>query len=133
MTYEKQESRYFTRVEVKIDATVKFDDGTSFAATVRDVSMVGVYFLCHQHKDIGKECDVILHLGETPTNEEITVEAKGMVKRLTEEGMAVEFTHLIGDDSYHLLRRIVLRYAEDPTRAEKELNDPHGVFQEEGE
>lgn len=133
MSYEKQESRYFTRVEVKVDATIKFDDGTTIGATARDISMIGIYVLCAQHKDIGKECDITLYLGATPTDQEITVEAKGVVKRLTEEGMAFEFTHLIGDDSYHYLRQIVLRYAEDPDKAARELDDPHGVFHDEEE
>ncbi len=131
MSYQKQESRYFNRVEVKVNATLNFADETSLAATVRDLSMVGLFVHCAQHKDIGKECDVVLHLDGSATNPAIRVDAKGIVARLTDDGMAIEFTHLIGDDSYNLLRQIVIRYSADPVKAERELNDPHQVIKEE--
>ncbi|NRA36606.1 MAG: PilZ domain-containing protein [Planctomycetes bacterium] len=132
MAYEKQESRYFTRVAVEINATITFANGNTMAGGAKDVSMVGMFLASQQHKDPGTKCTIQLHQGETPSNPEITIECKGQVARLTDDGFGIEFTHLIGEGTYNLLRQMVLSHGSfaDAEKIVGELDDPHGVIQD---
>lgn len=132
MAYEKQESRFFTRVAVEINATISFANGSTLAGVATDVSMVGMFLNSKQHKDPGTECSIQLHQGETPSNPEITIECRGLVARLTDDGFGIEFTHLVGEDSYNLLRQMVLSHGSfsDAEKIVGELDDPHGLIQD---
>ncbi len=130
MAYEKQESRFFTRVAVEINATISFPNGSTLAGVATDVSMVGMFLNSKQHKDPGTECTIHLHQGESPTNPAITIECKGLVARLTDDGFGIEFTHLIGEGTYNLLRQMVLSHGsfDETEKIADELDDPHDML-----
>ncbi|NRA38323.1 MAG: PilZ domain-containing protein [Planctomycetes bacterium] len=118
MSYDDDEgSRCFKRVGIDLDCTLTFSNGDTMAAIVNDISMSGIFIHCAQHKDPGHTCEITLNLDGSGRNPSLCVIANGFIARVSDDGMGVEFTELIGDGSYIYLQQIVLRNCQDTAHA----------------
>lgn len=120
------EAREFTRVPIKIDAEVTSGGKTVFSDQTQDVSMKGLFMLCHGSKNLpeGSLCDVALFLGGKEGG--VRIEVKGLVERSTSRGMGIQFTE-IGLDSYEHLHNLVLYNSQDSHKVEREIKDHIGL------
>ncbi|MBI4384513.1 MAG: PilZ domain-containing protein [Nitrospinae bacterium] len=117
--------REFTRVPIKIEVQIDSGGKSIFSEQTRDVSMKGLFMLCkNQTLAEGAACDVVLFLGGR--EEGIRIEVKGMVERLTPQGMGIQFTE-IGLESYEHLQNLVLYNSPDAHKVEKEIKDHVGL------
>ncbi len=102
------DGREFSRSPVKVRVTV-LDRGGTPAASVRgvvqDLSMNGVFVRVEDAPlpGVGSDCRVDISL-----EAQARVEAAGRVARLAAGGMAVQFTEIIGSESFAHLQRLVL-------------------------
>ncbi|MBI5426769.1 MAG: PilZ domain-containing protein [Nitrospinae bacterium] len=117
--------REFTRVPIKIEVQVDSGGKSIFSEQTRDVSMKGLFMLCQDHAlEAGAVCDMVLFLGGR--EEGIRIEVKGMVERLTPQGMGIRFTE-IGLESYEHLHNLVLYNSQDSHKVEQEMKDHMGL------
>jgi hypothetical protein len=112
---DPQNRRDFTRVPLAIEAEVRAGDRVIVPDQTRDLCMRGLY----------------LRGGETlfPGGPEsgAVVEACARVVRVDSEGMALEFTEILGGESYTHLRNLVLANAEDAGTVEQEFQSHLGI------
>lgn len=116
--------RAFSRVRFPIAAVVT-TRGVSVVATVRDLSLSGVGLQegTHLHEDA--ECMVTLrHVDDIAAE---LVAARGVVIRARGDGTAIHFLELLGVESYHRLRMLILLNAEDPAQVEREFASHWGL------
>jgi len=112
------ELRSFLRVATAIHAEISAAGGTVSGLT-RDVSIKGVFILTDQLLPEGSTCSVLLRLDGQRSGG--GVRATGYVSRAVAEGIAIEFTAVIGLDSWDHLRGLVMLNAEDVGRAQSQL------------
>jgi len=122
------ESRRRTRVNFDARAEVQVGRRRYENLKTRDLSHKGIFVLGPHPEKEGKNCRVTVHLegGEEGVFE---LHLKGLIKRVTTEGMAIDFISM-DPDTYLHLRKIVLLNADNPRRAEREFATP--VFAQDG-
>lgn len=111
-------TRKFSRVNFKVDATIKTAD-RQFHGDVKDLSMSGMYMLTIERLQLGDPVDITIIL--TGTSPEINVIFCGEVCRIDESGIGFAFKKM-DLDSYTHLKNIVAYNIDD---AEKVLEEIH--------
>lgn len=123
MTHKK-ERREFSRVAINIEISLRSGGEKITSRRTRNLSMKGVYVPCRQGFPAGSKCRVTLFLGEPEA--QLRIEAKAMVVRQDQGGMAIQFLEL-PLESYQHLRQLLLYNAPDSPRFERELKAHIGL------
>ncbi len=120
------EKREFSRSPVAVEVDVTGDDFQITVREIRNVSMGGVGIApCDEEIPVGCECRVRLYLGGRLSG--VCIEAEGRVARADDEEIGIEFTEIIGADSYQHLKRLVLLNSEDPRAVQEEFGAHLGI------
>ena len=120
---EASNSREFTRVPTRIRAEVVAGDVRITDGAAQTLSLKGMFLACAERVPEGTECGITLLLGDG----EIRVEAEGRVVHAYPEGLALQFTRILGLESFEHLRKLVLYNAPDPGLVESEFDAATGI------
>lgn len=120
---ESSNAREFTRVPTRIQAEVQGGDLHITGAAAESLSMKGMFLACTEQLPEGTDCQITLLLGDG----EIRVQAGGRVIHAYPGGLALQFTQILGLESFDHLRKLVLYNAPDPGLVEEELNTSTGI------
>jgi hypothetical protein len=120
---EAENHREFTRVHVKVDTEVKALGRTIHSFDSQDLSLKGMLVRTEERLPRGTPCEVRLLLGDHAAE----ILADGLVVRDYDEGFAVQFTRLLGVESYEHLKNLVLYNAQDTARIEQEFQEHLGL------
>lgn len=123
------DSRRRTRVHLAARAEVQVGDNRFTNLETRDLSHKGMFVQGAHPVEPGQKCLVTVYL-EGGTGEGLDLHMEGGIKRITDQGMAIDFTSMDLDTYVHL-RQLVLLNAEDPGKAESEFAAP--VFEQQPE
>ena len=116
--------REFSRVDIKIHATVQAKGQEIVSTGTHDVSMKGLLVDGKADWAIGTECEIHLILeGQSPP---VNIEVKGKVQRITEKGIAILFTE-VGLEAYEHLHNMVMLNTDDPEKVEQEFGSHLGL------
>lgn len=115
------ERRRRTRVVFTTEVELTSGDQTVRSSRSRDVSMTGIFIYTDQRLEPGSVCEITVRLQGASSDLRLT--AQGRVARVTEDGLAVEFTSL-DLDSYVHLRNLIVYNAEDPDGILEEVSHP---------
>lgn len=120
----KPDAREFTRSAVSTKMEVHLPSGVVLEGNTRDLSLNGVLFATERSLPIGNSvrATLLLHSGEA----ECRIATEGFVVRVTECGVAIEFTK-IDQDSLEHLRRLILHTAPDTEQVEHEYESHVGL------
>lgn len=119
-----KDHREFSRVGIRIFATVHTKGEEIISAGTQDVSMKGLFIEGKMDWPLGTECEVDLILeGRTPA---VNIAVKGKVQRITDKGIAIFFTE-VGLEAYEHLHNLIMLNAEDPSKVEQEFSDHLGL------
>ena len=119
-----KDHREFSRVDIKIRATVKAKGEEIISTGTQDVSMKGLFIEGKTDWPLGTECEISLILeGRNPS---IDITVKGKVQRITEEGVALLFTE-VGLEAYEHLHNLVMLNSDDPEKVEQEFSNHLGL------
>lgn len=116
--------RDFTRCPVHVTVEVRAEDGSSAEGEVENVSLNGCYVRCDESLPDDTMCEVTLRLHGG--NEDVLVEARGVVIRHGDYNMAIEFKEVEAEGFEHL-QRLVLYNAPDAEQAEDEIDRSLGI------
>jgi hypothetical protein len=120
---ESANQREFTRVPIRVRAEVK-GGGLSIASSApQTLSLKGMLVTCTEQLPKDTECQITLFLGDG----DIQIEAEGTVVRCYPDGIALQFTRILGLESFEHLRKLVLYNAPDPDQVESEFNTSTGI------
>jgi hypothetical protein len=117
-------NRRFTRVDINVEVRVKTDRSVQIGGQARNLSLNGVYVVTYQCLPVETECEVVLVLQKYPTPRQI--HAEGIVCRVTDGGMAIEFT-AITPDNLAQLQHLIRYNAEDSEAIEEEISQSAGI------
>jgi hypothetical protein len=118
MAKKTNESRAYTRSPVRSRMEVRLPCGILLEGSARDISIKGVLFDTERSLPIGSKVKVNLVLDSG--QEEFRLDLEGVVARITEHGVAIEFTEIDVGSVEHL-RNLVLYNSPDTTQTDKEL------------
>ncbi len=119
-----EDHREFSRVDIKIRATVQAKGKEIVSTGTHDVSMKGLFVRGKADWPIGTECEIHLFLeGQNPP---VNIEVKGKVQRITEEGIAILFTE-VSLEAYEHLHNLVMLNTDDPEKVEQEFSTHLGL------
>ena len=118
--------RTFTRTPLAVTATLLPSAGPIICGYTTDLSMQGLHLVCAQRVAVGSTCHIMLLEGQQPpesllSRPQLSIEATGIIVRLTDSGLAVQFTALVGKQSFERLRALLLAHAAEADRIEGEL------------
>jgi DNA-directed RNA polymerase subunit E'/Rpb7 len=119
------ERREFSRSPIKFDVEVHFEKGMITTDRTRDVSMNGIYLYTNGKYTLNTPCQMIIYLGERGPRPRIVV--NGKISRVDDEGIAVEFAEVIGQESFLHLQRLVAYNSLDPDKAVEEFKKHFGI------
>ncbi|HEX72220.1 MAG TPA: hypothetical protein ENN65_02785 [Candidatus Hydrogenedentes bacterium] len=113
----KPDCREFTRSEVNTRMEVRLPSGIVLEGCSRNVSLSGVLFATERSLPVGNSvrATLLLHHGHN----EHRIAAEGFVVRVTDCGVAIEFTK-ISPESLEQLRHLVKDAADDAEQVERE-------------
>ncbi len=113
----KPNCREFTRSEVNAKMEVRLPSGIVLDGCSRNVSLSGVLFATERSLPVGNsvQATLLLHHG----HDEHRIAAEGFVVRVTDCGVAIEFTK-ISPESLEQLRRLIMDAASDAEQVERE-------------
>ena len=120
---EASDQREFTRVPLRVRAEVKGGGLSIASSATQSLSLKGMLVACEERLPIGTECQITLFLGDG----DIQILAEGNVVRCYPEGIAFQFTRILGLESFEHLRKLVLYNAADPDQVEGEFNASTGI------
>jgi hypothetical protein len=112
------DQRQFLRVSTEVEAEASGAGGT-VAGSTRDISLKGMFLLTTEPFPEGSTCRLTLYLDGRAGD--LRVVANGFVVRSLIDGMAIEFSELIGLESWSHLRSLVVFNAEEPQRAQEQF------------
>ena len=119
-----KDHREFSRVDIKILATLQARGKETVSTGTHDISMKGLFVKSKADWALGTECEIRLTLeGQNPP---VNIEVKGKVQRVTEKGMAILFTE-VGLEAYEHLHNLVLLNTDDPEKTEQEFSNHLGL------
>ncbi len=98
--------REFTRVHVAIHVELRMGGNVVIQGALDNVSLNGLLLRCEATFPEQTPCLVFLHLDGGQGGP--TIEAHGVVARTESHKVAIQFTELLGTDSMHHLRNLVL-------------------------
>jgi hypothetical protein len=101
-------------------------DGPVICGYTTDLGIQGFHLVCAQRLAVGTACQIMLLEGEqTPEtlieSPQLSIEASGKVVRITDAGLALEFTTIVGKYSFERLRTLLLAHSPEADRIEGEL------------
>lgn len=102
----EENHREFTRVKVAIHVELRMGGNVVIQGELDNVSFNGVLLRCETTLPEQTPCLVFLHLDGGQGGP--TIEAHGLVTRTESHKLAIQFTELIGTESTHHLRNLVL-------------------------
>ncbi len=118
--------REFLRTATAIAAELQPEHGNPFSGQVTDLSMKGLHFACDKKIPLGSRCqiDILLTGSKTPSPllpipPQIKINAR--VARQTATGMGLEFTAIIGQQSFVFLQQLLRHLSPDRERIEAEI------------
>ena len=117
--------RNFTRSSVHVEIDVAVDGRPLSTGDISDISLGGLYVPCPVCPELDTKCDVVLHIGGRHTG--IRVLAVGEVVRTDETGIGIAFRELLGTESLHHLRQLVLFNSGNPEQTEQEFLTHIGI------
>jgi len=129
MTTESSDQREFTRVPVNCQATVPAEGRAVPCTAVRTLSMKGMLVQTLAQLPVGLECEITISLVE----HEIEIQLMGTVVRNYPEGIAFQFTKIMGPESFAHLRNLVLYNAQDVDQVEHEFETHAGIRKKDSE
>jgi hypothetical protein len=115
--------RRFSRLPVQLFVEIRHDDICLSSNKTHDISMKGLFVHTGKTLPIGTPCQVRLMLEGTQAEQ--SIEVRGRVVRVTNDGMAVEF-HESDLESYQRLRSLILFNSPNVAQAETELDEHPG-------
>ncbi len=124
MLTEKDDARGFSRVPVKVRVLVRSEGIDINSKRSVDLSMNGIFVECDEPLPLGTKCELTLLLdGTDPV---IRAECGGVIRRITPEGMAIEFVEMTLE-SYEHMQNLVRFNAPDLNAVEKEFKEHLGL------
>ncbi len=116
--------RGFTRIRVHVRARLKTRQGVIVHGSVENLSMNGVYVVSESRLPMGTECEIALLLNDDEAFSPLAV--MGVVARVDDGGLAVEFTSIAPENLEHLHNMVVYN-APDAAEVEQEIEDSVGL------
>ncbi len=115
------EKRHNTRVPFHTTITVRFPDKTFDRCETLDLSLKGVFVKgVTGPRTQGDMCELSLHL--SGTSSDLSLNMKGEVVGVREDGVGLHFNEIDLDSFYHL-KNILYYNSEDPDALENEFPD----------
>jgi len=102
----EENHREFTRVKVVIHVELRMGGNVVIEGALDNVSLNGLLLRCETTLPEHTPCLVFLHLDGGQGGP--TIEAQGLVARTEPHKLGIQFTELIGNESSHHLRSLVL-------------------------
>ena len=122
----EENHREFTRVKVAIHVELRMGGNVVVQGELDNVSFSGLLLRCEATFPEQTPCLVFLHLDGGQSGP--TIEAHGVVIRTDPHKLAVQFTELIGHESTHHLRNLVLyNSGAQSSRVEEEFDAHVGL------
>jgi Tfp pilus assembly protein PilZ len=110
MNKEKnQNNREFTRVPIKVEATLRFEGLTINKVVTQDLSMKGLFVLTEESLPVGSQCEISLSLPDQ--SDSLKLNLKGVVQRNADAGVGVKFTEIELESYSHLKNLVMLNAA----------------------
>jgi hypothetical protein len=123
MTTEPLSKREFTRVPVHCRVEIKSAAGPIPCTCVSTISMNGMLVQTDGHVPDGTQCEITISLVE----HEIEINLLGCVVRSYLDGIAFQFTSILGPESYEHLHNLVLYNAPNTEVVENEFKTHAGI------
>ena len=123
MTEPHANRREFTRVPVTIRTLVEAGGRVLDGASSHSVSMKGLAVRTGERLPVGTPCRLTLVL----VPDQVEIRAEGTVVAHLPDGMACQFTRILGLDSYEHLRNLVYYNAPDVEQVESEFGSHAGI------
>ena len=118
--------REFTRVRVSLLTELRSGESVDIAGTLANVSMNGLFLNCPTHLPIDTPCTLTLSLEGGA--DAVTIQTEGTVIRNDPEGMALQFTKILGPESLEHLQNLVMYNSGDQiAQVENELSHHVGL------
>lgn len=115
--------REFTRVPVQVPIEVQVGDRTFHGLLTGNLSMKGLLVETSELLPEGTTCVVRIVLAKGIAE----IRAEASVVRVYPGALALQFTRILGTESFEHLRQLVLYNAADPAQVEDEFHDHSGI------
>ena len=124
--------RSFSRIEFHRHVTLEFASTNYENCEIKDLSLTGMFVLGSFSQHGGEKC--VVHYCQKGKATDVCLQAMAEVVRVTEEGLAIEFTEMTFD-SYMYLEVVLLYEARQPLVIGLELPDdsPFSIIEEKPE
>ncbi|MDR3673002.1 MAG: PilZ domain-containing protein [Holophaga sp.] len=123
MTHEISNKREFTRVLVTAHTVIKAGGITLSGAPTHSLSMKGMSIQTSERLPVGTECEITIVLVEG----EVEIQVLGTVVVHLDDGIAFQFTKILGLESFEHLRNLVFYNAKDVEQVETEFTSHTGI------
>jgi hypothetical protein len=107
-----------SRVPFQVKTNLEFAGKSHTDCETADLSLKGVFVPGVSGHEVGENCQVSLQL--TGSTSQLSLEIKGTVVRVEEDGLALHFYEMDLDSFFHL-KNILYYNSEDPDVLDKEL------------
>ena len=116
--------REFTRVPLAVEVDILSGDTPIVSGRTKDISMKGLYLLSDERLPVGTDYHIVLLLsGRGPSASlaplMLGIQANGRIVRVTNAGLGIEFTEIIGQDSFEHLRHLLLHHSQEQPETEQ--------------
>lgn len=122
---EQSDTREFSRVPIHIVAAATSDGCDPVAGRVRDLSVNGLFLCTKVPMKAGVMCAILIQLAGQADGP--LVRCRGEVVRAEDEGMAIKFLEVVGEESFEHLRNLVLYNANEVEHVEQEFRKHTGL------
>jgi len=120
---EKKKARGFSRSKVRVSVKLFCgDDILPIESEAEDLSMNGVFMRTDSRVPKDHSCHIEIRMGDL-----VHVEATGTIARLSDNGIAIRFNEIIGEESYEHLEHLVLYNNADPEQVLAESKSHSGI------
>jgi PilZ domain len=124
--------REFTRVRVNLLTELRSGETVDIAGSLANVSMSGLFLTCPTRLPIDTVCRLTLML--EGGLDALTIQTEGKVIRNDSDGMALQFTKILGPESLQHLQNLVMYNSGDHiAQVENELSFHVGLYPSEEE
>ena len=109
-------------------------DGPVICGYTTDLGIQGFHLVCAQRLAVGTACQIMLLEGQQAPetlieSPQLSIEASGKIVRITDTGLALEFTSVIGKYSFERLRTLLLAHSSEADRIEGELQTTSWLYE----
>jgi hypothetical protein len=119
----QENKREFTRVPVQVPIEVQAGDRTFRGLLTGNLSMKGLLVGTPEVLPEGTGCTLRILLGDGT----VEVRAEAQVARIYPGALALQFTRILGTESFEHLRQLVLYNSKDPEQIEHEFHEHAGI------